>query len=233
MAGAESKRRGTARRTDAAGSTGERSASAANVKVMVYLPPHVHDAMRDLAYADRRTASSVYAEAAESFLARRPDRTGRPASSATTQGERQPPEPSYATRQELEALVARVEGIQRSIEEARPSCRNDVVGALGRETPAGEGRGHRRGLGPASSTEGDGGQVGRAMSVILEALKGATRGLSSSDLNALLSRTGVKSWAASEAKLRLRDERLATRKGLRWFPASAGDRDGKGGPRQP
>ena len=157
-------------------------------KVMVYVPPGVHRAMKQAALDDGdRFISEVYVEAAQAFLASRglkAEEEGAHDNAPTSE-----PTPSIAD------LVVAIEGLGRRVEEAL----------------------ERGGPPRPIEAQPVGTRAAEAMRAVLGVLKKAGRdGLSSTELSKAVQGRGVKSGAEETAKAVLRAAGLVRCEGRRW-----------------
>ncbi|NEU12478.1 hypothetical protein G3T14_10060 [Methylobacterium sp. BTF04] len=165
-------------------------------KVMVYVPPELHRAMRRLAIDDDRSASDLYADAARSFLlARDVNVDERPTHGAPTPKR-------HGTMADLAAAVDR---LGSRIEEALVRV----------EAPAPETR-EAGGPAPAGTT------AAAAVEALLGILREAgSAGLTATELRAAIHAAGIRSGTAEVAKAVLRAAGVVRCEGRRWYVGSS------------
>jgi hypothetical protein len=157
-------------------------------KVMVYVPPGLHRAMKQAALDDGdRFISEVYVEAAQAFLASRGFKVEEEGPPRDT--------PTVEQTPSLADLVVAIEGLGRRVDEA-----------LGRGGPP-----------RAIETQPAGTRAAEAMRTVLEVLREAGRdGLSSTEVSRAVQGRGVKSGAEETAKAVLRAAGLVRCEGRLW-----------------
>lgn len=163
--------------------------ASGNRKVMIYVPPATHRAVRQVALDEGRSASDVYGEAALAYLEAR----------GVTVGMRPEPDtPSCppAAAELVEAIERQgklIEALQAAVDEVRGAAPSGKRGAAGTK--------------PAE-----------AMREVLRLLKAAgAAGLGSQELDAAVRAAGLRSGAAETAKAVLRGAGLVRHEGRRWY----------------
>ncbi len=165
-----------------------------NRKVMIYIAPEVHRAIRQIALDENRSASDVYAEAARAFLADREVAL------------RAPPEPKSIPQTPTTVDIA--EAVERQGKRIE-----DLHAALAgtSETP------------PKSVRVSANVKAAEAMKVVLELVRASgAAGIGSRDLNAATSAAGVASGTAENAKAVLREAGLLRFEVRRWYVDGVG-----------
>lgn len=164
-----------------------------NRKVMIYVAPAVHRAIKQVALDEGRSASDVYEEAARVFLEARGARIG------TDPGPGAIPRAPTAA-----ALVEAIDRQGRRIEELHAM----IAGV--------------RGPAPRSGQDPAGTKVAEAMRVVLRILRTAgVAGIKGWDLSQAAQAAGVSSGAAETARTVLRGAGLVRCEMKRWYAAGA------------
>lgn len=173
-----------------------------NRKVMIYVAPEVHRAVRQVALDEDRSTSDIYVEAARAFLAHRGVALQvHPVPAAKVEPEPSRPviAPSVTTDDIaglMDALAHRIEVVLESAVERVGSASKDDLSP------------------PAGIRTAD------AMTAVLRMLREAgSDGIGSAELDRALHAARIRSGTAEQAKAVLRDAGLARYEKRRWYSA--------------
>lgn len=160
-------------------------------KVMLYVPPELHRAMKQAALDECRSASDVYGEAARAFLEGRGVKVEVPQASAA----------AVRRRSDLAELADAIDRQGRRIEEIL----RKVEGSAADPQPDG-------GPSPAGTT------AAAAVTALLGALKEAgSAGLTATQFREAVQAAGIRSGTAEVAKAVLRAAGVIRCEGRRWY----------------